>query len=427
MTNALTAELVDETIKFIPDLTSGPRPQVRPWQKWLDAELGLRDYWYPMEASRNLKEGEHRVLMTLGEEILLLRHKGRVYAIENRCCHRGARLSVKPMCLSDDTITCWVHTFTYGLEDGVIRTIMNNPNSKLIGRPGIKSYPVQEVKGLIFVFIGDIAPPPLAEDVPPGFLDEDIAIYVADPQVVQANWRLGCEGAFDPAHHFIHNWSRFSLYNRLPLSFGWVANPEKLKEVTTYEVKENGPRGFTRAGADTVVDFAAEIPSRDGKTSTTYTLPMAKARSAQEIQALKETSYEVDVGLWLPCTTKIDPWPFPGILTGECFVPIDEFSHRYIQYGWKRVTNEQEREEWESGELSELLWKDPTVDGFTNDDITAREALAKFYAEEDGFDRETLMAPDVELLMWRMFASQNARGGVQELKHKQGRFVKNPG
>ncbi|WP_087687456.1 Rieske 2Fe-2S domain-containing protein [Pandoraea sp. PE-S2R-1] len=428
MSNPITAELIETTSRYIPDVQPAGAPANRagdrPWQKWLDAELGLRDYWYSVELSRNLREGEHCVVSPLGEDIMLLRRDGRVYAVENRCCHRGARLSEKPLCLSADTITCWVHTFTYSLEDGSIRTILNMPDSKLVGRPGIKVYPVQEAKGLIFVFIGDSAPPPLAEDVPPGFLDDDTAVYVAEIDIVHSNWRIGCEGSFDPAHHFIHNWSTFAIDNRLPMSLGWVPDLGQLAEVLQYAAPADGPKGFTRCAADTDMSFEATIPGVGGAPDTTYAVPMARGLSPERLHALQTHDFEIDVGLWLPCGTRISPWPSPGVSTGEFFVPRDANSHYYVQYGCKKVSSEAERRAWESGEMGIPLWKTPNVDGFTKEDIQAREAIARFYHEEDGWDREVLMGCDLELLMWRHFASQHARGPVQEIKHTQGRFRK---
>ncbi|WP_322062907.1 Rieske 2Fe-2S domain-containing protein [Paraburkholderia sp. J63] len=428
MGNPITATLIEQTCRYIPDVQpadAGTRPAgERPWQKWLDATLGLRDYWYPVELTRNLGEGASRVVTPLGEEILLMRRNGRVHAIENRCCHRGARLSEKPLCLSDDTVTCWVHTFTYSLEDGSIRTILNMPDSKLVGRPGIKVYPVEEVKGLIFVFIGDIAPPPLAQDVPPGFLDEDNAVYVAEIDIVHSNWRIGCEGSFDPAHHFIHNWSTFAVDNRLPMSLGWVPDLDRLADVIQYAAPQDGPKGFTRCASDTAMRFDTTIPGRGETPDTHYTVPMARGLSEERLRELQEHDFEIDVALWLPCGTRISPWPSPGVSTGEFFVPRDANSHYYVQYGCRKVGSEAERKAWESGELGVPLWKVPNVDGFTKEDIEAREAIAKFYDAESGWDREVLMGCDLELLMWRRFASEHARGPVQQEKHVQGRFRK---
>ncbi len=80
-------------------------------------------------------------------------------------------------CYRKGTITCWYHGWTYNWDNGELCDIITNPSSALIGKHRLKVYPVQEAKGLIFVFVGDIAPPELASDVPPGFLDEGMAIH----------------------------------------------------------------------------------------------------------------------------------------------------------------------------------------------------------------------------------------------------------
>ena len=45
-------------------------------------------------------------------------------------------------------------------------------------RRSVKTYPVEEAKGVVFVFVGDTdsTPHPLSEDVPPMFLDADMAL-----------------------------------------------------------------------------------------------------------------------------------------------------------------------------------------------------------------------------------------------------------
>ena len=90
---------------------------------------------------------------------------------------------------------------------------------------------MREEKGVIFTFIGDMdVPPPLEWDLAPGFFDEDVAVCVADPYVVQANWRLGSEGGYDPGHHYIHNWSKFSISAKMPMtSAAWMRSTVKIE------------------------------------------------------------------------------------------------------------------------------------------------------------------------------------------------------
>ena len=45
----------------------------KPWQRYLDADLGLRNYWYPVLFSHELQEGETRPETLLGERLFFKR------------------------------------------------------------------------------------------------------------------------------------------------------------------------------------------------------------------------------------------------------------------------------------------------------------------------------------------------------------------
>ena len=422
--NAIATDLIRRTAAYVPDVavegSDAPSAQ-KPWQTWLDAGLGFRNHWYPVEASRNIREGGHKLIKLLGEDILYLRRKGTLYAIEDRCCHRGARFSVRPIHYTDDTITCWHHTFTFNLDDGKIRCILNDSESTLSGSTGIKSYPVREVKGVVFTFVGDIEPPPLEYDVPPGFFDDRFAVAVADPYVVNASWRLGCEGGYDPGHHFIHNWSKYSINARLPMSFGWVSETDSLLKTALYQKSDTGPCGFTRIASETNISMTSQIPGRNGGPAKDVVLPILKGQTEAEVEVLMGADQECKVGLWMPCGLKVDPWPFAGVIHNEYYVPRDATSHYYFQCGWKACETDEEREEWIEGEQGRVRWHVPVVEDFTCQDAEAREGIAKFYNEEDGWEQEQLARADIELLMWRVFAGDTCRG-IQTLEHTKGMF-----
>ena len=54
--------------------------------------LGFRNYWYPVAASAKVGRKPRRTMLC-GEEVVLSRDGGKVYALADRCAHRGARLS----------------------------------------------------------------------------------------------------------------------------------------------------------------------------------------------------------------------------------------------------------------------------------------------------------------------------------------------
>ncbi|MEQ8389327.1 MAG: Rieske 2Fe-2S domain-containing protein [Alphaproteobacteria bacterium] len=409
-----TRELIRSTASHA---TRARAPAKKPWQGWLDAELGFRNHWYPAALSSHIAEGAARGVTLLGEEILLTRQDGRLFAVEDRCCHRGVRFSARPLFYTRDTVTCWYHTWTYDLETGRLFTILTEPQAPIIGKCGLKPYPVTEAQGAVFIFVGDIEPPELSSDVPPGFLDDNIAVAAVEPYDIKANWRLACENGYDPGHHFIHNWSKLCIDADAPVPFGWVTSREDIAKTTHYETREPGPKGFTRTIAHTEMPFEATIPAKGNRAEVTVRPPLAEGKSPDVLAAAQADAEHGKVGLWLPCGLKVEDWPFKDVWHVEFYVPKDAGTHTYFQFGCKRVADETARRRWLESEHAEL-WK-AIPDDFTGEDAFARENMEKFYAEEDGWHRERLFRPDIELTMWRRFASEHARG-IQTRDHAKG-------
>ncbi|MEM0441380.1 MAG: non-heme iron oxygenase ferredoxin subunit [Candidatus Caldarchaeum sp.] len=92
-------------------------------------------------AEAELPEGEMKVVAVDDEQILVLRHKGKVYAVSNICPHEYAELSNG--IVIDETITCPVHLSRFVLSTG---EVLNPPAVR-----GLKTYRVHVVEGEIFV------------------------------------------------------------------------------------------------------------------------------------------------------------------------------------------------------------------------------------------------------------------------------------
>ena len=110
------AESAEAPIEGLQPGQGGDAPR-RPWRAYFEADLGFRNHWYPAFFSRQLADGECRGQVMLGERILFKRIDGRVYAIEDRCLHRGVPLSVRPECYTKNTISCWYHGFTFDVQN----------------------------------------------------------------------------------------------------------------------------------------------------------------------------------------------------------------------------------------------------------------------------------------------------------------------
>jgi carbazole 1,9a-dioxygenase terminal dioxygenase component len=56
------------------------------------------------------------------------------------------------------------------------------------------------------------------------------------------------------------------------------------------------------------------------------------------------------------------------------------------------------------------------LQGFNDDDVWAREAMQRFYADDNGWLHEQLFEADGNILEWRRLASRHNRG-VQAPEH----------
>lgn len=369
--------------------------RLKPWAQYIDAKLGFRNHWYPIRLASEVEEGKPIPVKLLGEKILLNRVDGQVFAIRDRCLHRGVTLSDRIECYSKQTISCWYHGWTFRWDSGALVDILTNPASVQIGRHALKVYPVREVKGVVFLFVGDVAPHDLVEDVPPGFLDADRAVD-GQHRVVAANWRMGAENGFDAGHVFIHKSSVLLAGNDIALPLGF--SPGDPEQLTRSEVAPGSPKGvYDLLGEHSVPVFEGAI---DGETVVTgHFGSKMVARS---------------ISIWLPGVLKVDPFPDPTLTQYEWYVPIDEDHHLYFQMLGREVSTEAEKEEFHR-EFREK-WVELALNGFNDDDVLARESMNAFYIDDRGWREEILFEPDRAIIEWRRLASQFNRG-VQKGEH----------
>jgi carbazole 1,9a-dioxygenase len=363
------------------------------WQPYIEASLGFRNHWYPAFFSRELAEGKCLGQEICGERILFKRIDGKVYAIEDRCAHRGVQLSRRPECHSKNTISCWYHGFTYDLRDGKLVAIITDPESPLVGHLALRSYSIDERKNIVFVFIGDGTPHALFLDLPPVFLDDDVAIYPnGEHEIVKSNWRLGAENGIDASHIYIHRNSPLlnAARKQLPL-----ASYFKTREGMVID-KDGAPKGVRKGIGQRTSVWETEI---EGVKVQSQYRPGSATPSMPNM---------TDTALWLPCGIAVDPFPTSDSIQFEFYVPRDEHSHHYLVTWGRRATSEAEIARFVCE--FDAVWKDLVVGKFNSDDVLAREAMEWFYTEEDGWNREYLYRPDMVITEWRKLASKHNRG-----------------
>ena len=131
------------------------------WPRYEAAVLGFRDYWYPVTWSRKVT-GKPLAITLGGEKIMLIREAGTVHALHDRCPHRGVPLSHEMGTQEfPGTWTCCYHGWTFDLKTGVlVAAITDGPDSPICGKVAVRTYPVEERLGLVWVFLGDAPNPP---------------------------------------------------------------------------------------------------------------------------------------------------------------------------------------------------------------------------------------------------------------------------
>ena len=152
---------------------------------------GLRNYWYPALASWRLRR-RPRAITLLGEDIVLYRDGGRVFALQDRCAHRGAKLS-KGTCQfrGSGAISCPYHGWTYdGTTGRCVAKLMEGPEARMPAGAAVKPYAAREHAGIVWVFVGDMDAVPLEEDLPECVADRAGWHTISNWRTYRCNWRL---------------------------------------------------------------------------------------------------------------------------------------------------------------------------------------------------------------------------------------------
>ena len=158
---------------------------------------GLKQRWHPVLANYQVANAPIGITR-LSENIVLWRDaEGTVHAVEDRCPHRGARLSMGWNL--GDRVACWYH----GVEvdgSGVVQNVPAMDNCALEGRKCIRAYPVKESNGAIFLYFGDeLNPDPCELELPEQLVSDDYSAFLCTA-VWKCNYRYAVDNVMDPMH-----------------------------------------------------------------------------------------------------------------------------------------------------------------------------------------------------------------------------------
>ncbi|HEV7803107.1 MAG TPA: Rieske 2Fe-2S domain-containing protein [Burkholderiales bacterium] len=171
--------------------------------------LGTRNYWYPALATWRLGR-KPKAIKLLGEEIVIYRDRGKLYALQDRCAHRGARLSMgKCLYPGTGTISCPYHGWTYKGESGkCVAKLVEGPDAPIPAKAKVKTYPVREFARVIWVFVGDMDAVELDEDLPEYLSNAAEWHTIWNWRTYKCDWRLLSDNLSHDQHApFLHRTS----------------------------------------------------------------------------------------------------------------------------------------------------------------------------------------------------------------------------
>lgn len=124
--------------------------------------------WNRVARSRDLKKKPLAVRVGI-EEVVLYRHDGRVYALEDRCAHRRVPLSMGWV-TQEGTLQCGYHGWCYDGSNGKCRKIPNlRPDEPISPRISVRSFSAMERDGNVYVSIeADSGTDSKVDDLPQG-------------------------------------------------------------------------------------------------------------------------------------------------------------------------------------------------------------------------------------------------------------------
>ncbi|WP_322469518.1 aromatic ring-hydroxylating dioxygenase subunit alpha [Hydrogenophaga sp. SNF1] len=161
----------------------------------------LMNCWYVAAWSHDLIDGRKLARTLLEVPVVLYRgDSGRVVALDNRCCHRAAPLDLGR--IEGDCLRCMYHGMKF---DPSGKCIEIPGQERVPPKLGVRSYPVVERDGIVWIWMGDEdqADPAKIVDFPA--MRDPAWRGIPDYMHYDANWMLIVDNLSDFAHlAFVH-------------------------------------------------------------------------------------------------------------------------------------------------------------------------------------------------------------------------------
>ncbi|MCS6765271.1 MAG: aromatic ring-hydroxylating dioxygenase subunit alpha [Candidatus Protistobacter heckmanni] len=211
----------------------------------------LRRFWYALMPTAHLDDGP-KPFTLLGEPLVLFKGvDGKPIALQDRCCHRTAKLSKG--FVENGNIVCGYHGWTYDATGSCVR-IPQNPEGNIPAGAKVKSYHCDDQYGYVWVALEDPLQP-----IPP--FPEDGPGYRRIFQFYET-WKTSplrfMENSFDAAHFsFVHKATFGMIDKPRPVIYDLIPTP------TGFRTEGLVPVANTMPGADRITDSKEAVTNRN--------------------------------------------------------------------------------------------------------------------------------------------------------------------
>ena len=164
----------------------------------------FRRYWLPALLAEEVAQagGAPVRLQLLSEKMLAFRDsEGRLGVIDEFCAHRGVSLWFGRN--EEGGIRCPYHGWKYDITGQCLEVPSEPPESSYAQRIKLKSYPLIEQGGVVWIYMGppELQPPPPAWE----FATVPAVQSFTSKRVQECNWLQALEGGIDSSHvSFLH-------------------------------------------------------------------------------------------------------------------------------------------------------------------------------------------------------------------------------
>jgi 5,5'-dehydrodivanillate O-demethylase len=156
----------------------------------------LRRYWMPFATVKQLHDHPTRAVTLLGEHLVAFRDRSGTYGlIQEFCPHRNTNLLwgiVEP-----EGLRCPYHGWLFDAQGNCLEQPAEHPDSTFKDRIKVQSYPVEELGGLLYAWMGPRENIPM---VPRWEALVEDGVRDIGWAVLPCNWLQIMENSLDPVH-----------------------------------------------------------------------------------------------------------------------------------------------------------------------------------------------------------------------------------